>query len=200
MLGELDPGAPARHGVRLVDPSSRSEAGAATTACAPEGDAAVLLRPWRRAARRVRVVVWYSRAEPGAVLDVGGTRFALTTPEGQAPSSAGSRGPDVPLAREGQVDVVAVAVVPHVQRLHRRRRSLGCRLAGSGWVRPAAGRVRTISLEQAREHAGRYAEEVFVEAQPRPVTCLEPNMRTAKLPPKGDHESCVHTSICVCSR
>ncbi|MET0339690.1 MAG: sulfatase-like hydrolase/transferase [Polyangiales bacterium] len=108
-------GPKARHGVRLVDEGARLGTWRCDdVACAPEGDAAVALPPMAAGRRgAVRIVIWYRNAAPGAVLDVGGMRFSLTTPEDQVslerPAAAARI---VPFAREGQVDVVAVAVVP----------------------------------------------------------------------------------------
>jgi arylsulfatase A-like enzyme len=118
-LGELAP--PSRGGALLAEPSIRHgtwrcEQGA----CTPQADARLVL-PARGAAVRapVRVVLWFQNAQPGAVLQVDGERFTLRTEAGQlsfvrATSASATR---FSLSRDGEVALVALAVVPSVAEL-----------------------------------------------------------------------------------
>ena len=118
-LGALSPSG--RAGALLSDAGIREGSWRCDQAgCAPEAGARVKLPPRGVLARGpVRVTVWYRDADPGAALTIDGQRFPLQTRDDQVSllRSSGSSAERLSFAREGELRVVALAVVPAVDEI-----------------------------------------------------------------------------------
>jgi hypothetical protein len=111
---------PPARGALLTDPATRTGSWTcADRACTPGSGARLLLAKRQPAADgNVRIVLWIGEADPGAVLQVDGTRLTLKGGEQQVSFTA-LRGRPLPLnvSGEGNIALIGWVVVPETDEI-----------------------------------------------------------------------------------